>query len=116
MPVPCFMFMHCSHGNAVAVKIIKVQLGPQADDAALTRFRHEVDCHRRLSNHRNIVRFVGVCNEFTQDRESVLLAIVMEWAPLGSLFEMLGGVGDVWAMHGCVDMKQSTHRVGRCTS
>ncbi len=80
--------MFCSHNGEVAVKIINVQRGPQADEEALARFRQEVNYQRQLSYHPNIVRFIGACCEYTRSQDHGMLAIVMEMAMLGSLFKM----------------------------
>ncbi len=90
------MFLLCSHGVDVAIEILNVQRGQQADKQALEAFKREVGYLCQLNNHPNIVRLIGACDEYTQDQANGMLAIVMELAPFGSLFNMRERVSGRW--------------------
>ncbi|GLI68459.1 hypothetical protein VaNZ11_012881, partial [Volvox africanus] len=109
------------HGE-VAIKVIDINRETKYDLRALRAFKHEVDLNKRLNQHPNIVRFIGVCAEYIQHaaRQSGLLgdgpdpgdssgaasgptghrlnpvsgppmlAIVMEYCPMGTLYNMIG--------------------------
>ncbi|GIM15237.1 hypothetical protein Vretimale_18131 [Volvox reticuliferus] len=114
------------HGE-VAIKVIDINRETKYDLRALKAFKHEVDLNKRLNQHPNIVRFIGVCAEYILHaaRQAGLLgdgpdpvdgpgaasgpsghrskpvsgppmlAIVMEYCPMGTLFSMIGAAREV---------------------
>ncbi len=51
------------------------------DDNTLSALEKEIKTHSAISNHPNIVRLFGYCEE--------LKAVVMEYAPFGSMEDLL---------------------------
>ena len=74
---------HDANGNPLAVKIYK-------DTATLETLRHELEVMKQF-NHDNVVRLVSVREEATlttaREKVSPCLAIVMEYAGGGELFD-----------------------------
>lgn len=80
----------------MAVKIMNIEDGTTS--SALRHFKQEVDLHRQLSMHPNVVRFCGCCVDMPSATRlpsadglssSVTLAIVMELCRYGNLFKVI---------------------------
>ena len=80
----------------MAVKIMNLEDG--ATPTALRAFKQEVDLHRKLSMHPNVVRFCGACVDIPSATRlplaagpgsSVTLAIVMELCRYGNMYKAI---------------------------
>ncbi|KAG2490342.1 hypothetical protein HYH03_011289 [Edaphochlamys debaryana] len=107
------MYLHAE----VAIKVIGINRDMKFDIEALRAFKAEVDLNKRLNNHPNIVRFIGVCADYihqaarqaglmeegagagagpqqpvprSPSTSQAMLAIVMEFCHLGTLWNMIG--------------------------
>ncbi|GAX82742.1 hypothetical protein CEUSTIGMA_g10168.t1 [Chlamydomonas eustigma] len=90
------------HHEEVAVKVVSIDRNQDFDNAAVDRFRQEVEIQRRLS-HTNIVQFRGACCDYVTTEpvsaasgsggsfnEMTLQAADSSGGPAGSLADMSG--------------------------
>ncbi len=70
----------------MAVKLFEALRLDQADQKVLHELRSEAQMMERLSNHPNIVKFVGA---ITKGEEGSNFALVTEFCPRGSLYDLL---------------------------
>lgn len=73
-------------GAEVAVKMFEALRLDKADDKVINELRMEAQMMERLSNHPNIVKFVGA---ITKGDEGASFALVTEFCPRGSLYDLL---------------------------
>ncbi|ELR22090.1 protein kinase domain containing protein [Acanthamoeba castellanii str. Neff] len=73
-------------GAVVAVKLFEALRLDQADQKVLHELRSEAQMMERLSNHPSIVKFVGA---ITKGEEGSNFALVTEFCPRGSLYDLL---------------------------
>jgi hypothetical protein len=77
----------------VAVKLFEALRLDQADQKVLHELRSEAQMMERLSNHPNIVKFVGA---ITKGEEGSNFALVTEFCPRGSLYDLLVRSSLLW--------------------